>query len=139
MIFARVPRDVFEVIGIFDHRVFQKPSKDDLQLSEERARLWKIFDQHYMQSYPAGTVVAYPMITTSGHPLHIVDMASDYAYAIYEVEKALADKNNLLKMYEDIGIKPPKIPKLSWRLNGLDLGLFCHKTSIFFVHRRGPI
>lgn len=139
VIFARVTRELFEVIGIFDHGVFQKPSKDNMELTEERSRLWKIFDQHTMQGHPPGVVVAYPIITTSAHPLHIVDMASDYAYVMYEVEKMLVDKKNILKMYEGTGINPPNNPKFSWRMNGLDLGLFCQKTNAFFVHRYGPI
>lgn len=136
LLFAKVNRNKFEVIAIFDHSVFDK-TPDGL-MSAERTRLWTIFDKLCLLGAPAGSCVVGSPITTSGHPHQIVRLAGEYAHTIHHFDLNLDQPDALIKLYEEAKIKAPVKSKLRWHLNWLDLGLLDEPSNHFFVLHYGP-
>jgi hypothetical protein len=138
LLFAKVSREHFTVIALFDHSVFDVDRSPAGTMTKERTRLWKLFDEHSVRGIPPGSVYVPASITTSGHSLHLVRLADEYAYVVREVDPKLDDIACVQEMYQGAGVPCPKKPKLSWRLNVLDLGLFDSNLNMFFVFRYGP-
>lgn len=136
LLFARVNRNKFEVIAIFDHSVFD--TNHDGSMSTERTRLWNIFDKLSLLGVPAGSCVVSSPIATSGHPIQIVRLAGKYAHTIHHFDPNLDQPDALIKLYEEAKIKAPEKSKLRWHLNCLDLGLFDESSNHFFVLHYGP-
>ena len=44
VLFARVTRDTFTVIGVFNHAAFEA-TEADASMTDERTRLWQVFDE----------------------------------------------------------------------------------------------
>ena len=63
------------------------------------------------------------MITLSGHPLYLKQLATRYARVISERDKRLDVSQYVQSLYQKAGIAPPPKPKLRWHLEALDLGL----------------
>ena len=135
VLFAEVTRDQLEVIGIFDHSVFDGPPK---AMSTERRRLWEIFNERCTRGVLPGTVVAAPLIAMSGHPNYLIDVAQRYAYLVRETDPKLDDPSYVRGLYQKAGLPVPHKPKLHWRLQGLDLGLLDTERRLFFVSSYGP-
>jgi len=111
-----------------------------LKFQEIKERLWKVFNSHNFRGYPTNTVLTGPVITTSGHPLYIVDLASDYTQVIYEVDKNLDNTDYVKDIYDAAPqTSRPTKNRLSWTLRAMDLGLYDTKLDTFFVCRYGPI
>lgn len=138
LLFARLSRDHFTVVAIFDHSVFERPSNPTTAMTKERERLWKVFDEHSAKGLAPGTVYIPSMITTSGHTVHVVRLADEYARVVREVDPQLDDIAYIKGLYESAGVPYPKKPKLKWHLNFLDLGLLEATSNSFFVFRYGP-
>lgn len=134
VLFAKVTRELFTAIAIFDHSVFEPPEGE---ISSERSRLWELFDDYALSGVPDGTVVIPSLIATSGHPLHLVGMAQDYAWVISQTDPMLDQYEFLKEFYSDAGLNVPKKPKLEWWINFTDLGLFDKALDVYFVLQRG--
>ncbi|WP_129591319.1 hypothetical protein [Salinicola tamaricis] len=134
LLFARVTREEFVAIGIFDHTVFE-PTGDDM--SVERKRLWEMFGENTTCGVPPGSVVMPSPIATSGHPIHLVSTAQEYARFIREIDPKLDDRDFVEGLYQDACFEKPKSPNLSWALNFSDLGIHEKKSNHLFVVRRG--
>jgi len=134
VLFARVGREEFTAIGIFNHSVFEQTGEE---MSEERKRLWKIFEDHTSRGGPPGSIVISSPIVTSGHPIHLVGTAQEYARIISEVDPKLDDPEFVKGLYKESRIElSPKV-KLEWALNFSDLGIHEKRGNHFFVLRRG--
>ncbi|OAH97263.1 hypothetical protein [Methylomonas methanica] len=138
LIFARVSRDHFSVIAIFDHSVFKRSEDPTAAMTKERERLWSVFDRHSSRGMTPGSVYIPSMITTSGHSMHVVRMADDYARVVREIDPMLDDVKFVKGLYDPAGLPCPKTPKLKWHLNYLDLGLLDTASNTLFVLRYGP-
>jgi len=138
LIFAKVSRDYFSVVAIFDHEVFKKRSSPTDAMAQERERLWAVFDEHSSRGMAPGTAYIPTVITTSGHPMHVVRLADEYARVVSEIDPRLDDIEFVKGLYESSGAPCPKKPKLKWHLKLLDLGLLDATSNIFFVFRYGP-
>lgn len=137
VVFVRVIRDLFEVIAIFDHSVFCSEVGDNDQLNSERLRLRGIFDEYSGRGCPVNTAyIPGNIITTSGHPLHVRDAASNYAEVIYELDSKLDDIGFRESLYENTDFIKPNKCELNWNLLGMDLGLI-DKENQMFVLRHG--
>lgn len=134
VLFARVSREDFTAIGIFNHSVFE-PTGDEM--SDERKRLWKIFDDHTSRGVPPGSVVIPSLIATSGHPIHVVSTAQEYSRIIYELDPRLDDPGFVNELYGTGNVNAPAKIKLEWALNFSDLGIHESRSNHFFVLRRG--
>jgi len=134
VLFARVSREDFTAIGIFNHSVFE-PTGDEM--SDERKRLWHIFDDHTSRGVPPGSVVIPSPIATSGHPIHVVSTAQEYSRIIYELDPRLDDPGFVNELYGKGNVNAPAKIKLEWALNFSDLGIHESRSNHFFVLRRG--
>lgn len=134
VLFAKVTRDTFSVVGIFDHSVFESSSDE---MTTERTRLWKIFNTHSTLGVPPGSVVIPSAIATSGHPLHVVRAAQEFSRTIFEVDPKLDDRNFLQSLYGDKGSEHQTNSKLEWSFYFSTLGLHDKKMNHFFMVRPG--
>lgn len=134
VLFARVSREEFTAISIFDHSVFE-PTGDEM--SDERKRLWEIFDEHTSRGVPLGSVVIPSPIATSGHPIHIVSTAQEYSRIIREIDPKLDNPEFMEELYRGAGTGVPARIKLEWALNFSDLGIHEKIHNHLFVLRRG--
>lgn len=139
VLFARVDRERFEVLGLFDHTVFEPVSGARDRMSAEHERLWSLIEARASAGLPPGAVYIVSPITTSGHNLLLVDLAREYARVVYEVDPKLdADMELVESLYEGSGHRPPREPRFSWRLRFLDLALFERGGRFLRVLRHGP-
>lgn len=138
LIFARVSRDHFTIIAIFDHSVFERSDDATKAMTKERQRLWSVFDEHSSRGMAPGTVYIPSMVTTSGHSMHVVRMADVYARVVREIDPKLDEIEFVKSLYGSAKLPYPKKPKLKWHLNYLDLGLLDTTSNTFFVFRYGP-
>lgn len=138
LLFAKVSRDHFTVVALFDHSVFEKPENPAEAMTKERERLWAIFGEHSSRGIAPGSIYIPSAITTSGHSMHAVRMAEDYARVVREIDPKLDNIDFLKKLYAPAGEQCPKKPRLRWYLSHLDLGLLDTMCSTFFVFRYGP-
>nr|SPS05239.1 conserved protein of unknown function [Candidatus Nitrotoga fabula] len=136
LIFAKVDRDKFTVVGIFDHDVFISSCDSAKGMTKERKRLWKTFEEHLARGLEPGTAYCPPIITTSGHSMGSVVFARDYVNVIREVDPKIDDFDYVKELYKEVPF--PKKLKLQWCLRFLDLGLFDATSGLFFLFRRGP-
>lgn len=134
VLFAQVSREYFRAIGIFDHSVFEPKGEE---MSEERKRLWKIFDEHTTQGVPAGSVAVSSLIATSGHPIHVVSTAQKYSRIIHELDPKLDDPLFINELYEGGNTTVPAKSKLEWMLNFSDLLIHENRTKNVFLLQRG--
>jgi len=134
VLFARVGREEFTAIGIFNHSVFE-PTGDKMNV--ERKRLWEIFNEHTGRGVPSGSVVIPSLIATSGHPIHVVTTAQEYSRIIRYIDPKLDDPSFVNELYEGTKASAPAKIKLEWALNFSDLGIHETRTNHLFVLRRG--
>lgn len=137
LLFAKVDRENFYVIAIFDHSVFEQTDINQ-PMSKERERLWTIFQEHASRGIPAGQVYLLSPITTSGHPIHVVTMAAHYARLVRNLDSKLDEAEFVGELYASAGYSCPEKPKLQWRMLYLDIGLFDEEQDIFFALHKGP-
>ena len=137
VIFAKVDRKQFTVIGVFDHSVFEPTDIVTKEMTSERERLWRIFDKYSMQGVPANSLVIPTMIMTSGHNYKIVRLAQEYTRIIKEFDPKIDDRTYLDSIYRDAGIASPKNPKFDWHLRGTDIGVFDKATNLYVLYGRG--
>src|SRR3546814_981444 len=133
-LFARVDREEFTAIGIFNHSVFE-PTGDEM--SVERRRLWEIFDEHTGRGVPPGSVVIPSLIATSGHPIHVIRTAQEYSRIIRDLDPKLDDPSFVNELYRGAKASAPAKSRLEWALNFSDLGIHETRKNHFFVLRRG--
>lgn len=136
MIFAKVTRNDFHVIGIFDHSVFNSKDNSSDEKDSDRSKLMTIHSEFSSRGLPIDTVMATSVQTTSCHPLFIVDLASSYNEIILNNDPNLDDSEFLMNIYKEVGISMPRKNKLSWRIFGLDLGIL-DKDEQFIVFKKG--
>ena len=137
MLFAHVTRDMFTVVGIFNHAVFE-PTQPKEAMTAERNRLWEIFDNRSTRGLSPGTVYIPSMITTSGHSLHFVMLSMKYARIIAEMDPKLDDPTYVRSLYEKAGVPVPAKPKLKWNFHFLDLALLDERAGVSFILSKGP-
>jgi hypothetical protein len=138
VLFAKVTRDTFEVLAIFDHSVFDRSDSVSSTMTSERKRLWEIFDNKSSQGIPPGSVYVPSMIMTSGHSYYHVGLAQNYAMIVHEIDPKLEDRQYIRNIYSDANLPIPERPKLKWAFDCLDFGLYDDKGKFFFIILYGP-
>lgn len=133
LIFAKVDKTTFEIIGIFDHSIFKSEENTDA-LNLEREKLFKTWDNIIMKNIPDGSIIVPTSLTTSVHTQEVVFASMQYSKIIKEYDKKFNDIAFLNILYENKDI--PNNPKLNWHFNGTDLGII-DKDNNFFILRHG--
>jgi len=131
LIFAKVDKTTFEIIGVFDHSVFKKDA-DTHELNSERTRLYRTWDNIIESSIPDGGVYNQTSLTMSGHTREVVHSAQRYSSTIQEYDLKLGDLDFLKLLYIDSDI--PNNPNLQWHINGTDLGLLDKMNNYYIFH-----
>jgi hypothetical protein len=138
LLFAHLTRDIFSVVGIFNHGVFE-PLDPSNSMTEERTRLWKLFNERAARGAPAGAPVVQSLIALSGHSIYFVtNLSKNYARVIREIDPKLDDQTFVRGLYNQAALSVPWRVKLRWYLQVLDLGLL-DKDGVFFILCKGPI
>jgi hypothetical protein len=138
VLFAAVTRDVFEVVGVFDHSVFEMRSDPTAVISAERQRVLRIFEDRAIRDAPPGSIVIPTFMAMSGHSLQMTRKAQDYVHVLGEIDPKLDDVSYVKDLYDKAGIPAPAKPKLRWQMDFLKLGIFDDATGAYFVFRDGP-
>ena len=137
IIFAVVKRDRFEILGLFDHAVFNH--EDDGGMTPERSKLWSAFRGEQALSMP-GQFLAGGYgglgLSASGHPSAVVMTAQAHVRVMREIEPRLGDRDFLRSLYQSFPV--PRKPALEWHYNHLDLGLLDRKAGVFGQILNGP-
>lgn len=134
VLFAFVTRTTFDVLGIFDHSVFE--NLDSSAMPAERARLWQLYNDLLAEHAPPGSVVIANMVSLSGHQTGIVMLAQRHAHWIKELDPKLDDREFLGRTFYKDGL--PKKPKLEWAFQHLDLLLADETNNAYFLIQRAP-
>ena len=137
LLFARVTRDTFTVVALFDHSVFEKTDLGQ-PLTAERERLLNIFHERATRYAPPNSFVVPSMVATSGHSLHFTCMSMDYARVIAAIDPKLDDPAYTSSLAVGTGFTLPAKQKWKWHLNYLDLGVLEKNSGFFGVFRKGP-
>jgi hypothetical protein len=130
LIFAEVSRDIFKVIAIFDHGVFD-------QASAERMRLAALHEKIIFRGLPPGAGVLRGAVTSSGHALHVVVYARRCGRLIQFVDPQLDERAYIENLYAQGKIEPPQKPKLEWAFFHLDLAIYDRAKGAAFVVLQG--
>ena len=139
VLFAYVTRDSFQVLGLFDHTVFDWTVDD--RMTPERAKLWSIYNRLQAAQAAPGEIMVGGIggmgITTAGTPTVITWTAIRQAEIIRQLELRLDDIDFVRTLYGEHQF-PEKI-KLSWHFNHLDFGLVNEQSEPFLKLLPGPV
>ena len=137
VLFAYVTRTKFIVLGLFDHSVFD--NEDSSAMTNERKRLWELYDEVTLDGVEPGTVVIRNLIAESGHSLMVVSLSQHYAKTIQNIDPKLDDQEYLeTEVYGLANIPVPDKPDLHWACRHLDLFLIDKTIPAYFLVHRGP-
>jgi hypothetical protein len=125
LVFARVSRDRFDVIAIFDHSVFELESA-------ERHRLWAVHAEVAFRDLPEGSFVLMGNIATSGHADHVVRYAQHCARQVHRLDPKLDDVEFVRGLYVPREEAPVK-PKPTWGFLHLDLAVYDKAKPGFLI------
>jgi len=133
VIFARLDRNEFHILGIYDHSVFEFSNSS---ITPERDRLWKAFSEHESQGNEAGVYISGGYgglgITMSGHPTIVVGLSMKLAQIVRNTEPKLDDPDFL----KSLGFENREA-KIDWYFNHLDFGLLDTRSNRFVVLKYG--
>lgn len=136
VLFAYITRTHFDVLGLFDHSVFN--NDDPTSMTAEHTRLWQLHEEVIFADVDPGFVVVANPITTSGHMLHIVELAQRAARIIKQIDPRLDDRAYLQNHIYGKHLPVPTKLKLRWDFSDLDLCLIDDVTHTGFIMQRGP-
>ena len=136
VLFASVTRDALQILGLFDHSVFDW-SVDDA-MAPERERLWAFHDECRTEEVPPGAVLLDGYgglgITTAGTPAVITLNAMRQMELIREIDPKLDDSKYVETLFAE-HLVPNKL-RLEWHYNHLDFGLL-NVPSGHFIYMMG--
>ena len=138
VLFASVTRETFEILGLFDHSVFDW-SVDDA-MAPERERLWSFHDEYRAEEASPGAVLLDGYgglgITTAGTPTVLTMNAMRQIGLIREIDPKLSDSKYVETLFAEHPV--PKKLRLEWYYNHLDFGLLNVPSGHFICMMRGP-
>ncbi len=105
VLFAHVTRELFTVVAISDHTVFDtiKPNA-----TAERERLWAIFDERSTRGIALGQIVRATPIALSGHALYFTQLAAKYARLVTALDPKLDELTFVRGFYEGASVPVPR-------------------------------
>jgi hypothetical protein len=139
VLFAKITRDSFVVVAILNHKTFEIPNSAAVPMSDDRKRLWDIFDEHSSRGAPPRSMYIPAIIALSGHPFHIVKMAQDYAFIVRTIDPKLEDQSYIKEMFDSSSVQYPKSPKMKWQMNYMDIGVLETTSKNLFVFKYGTL
>ncbi|OHX37551.1 hypothetical protein BJL95_13330 [Methylomonas sp. LWB] len=137
VVFARVTRNNFEVVGVFNHDVFDVPEQMGEPLNSERQKLWEIFDSFSMQGTAPNSIFVPSPISLSAHTFQVVTLAIEYVRVIKELDPKLDDGEYIKLLYSKTDATLPSKPKLEWVIRGTDIGICDKESNVYMTLRYG--
>jgi hypothetical protein len=137
VLFAHITRDLFTVVGIFNHTVFDA-TQPNAAMTAERDRLWQIFDERSTRGIAPGQIVIAPLIALSGHSQYLTQLSARYARVVADLDPKLDDETYVRGLYEKAHVPVPAKPNVRWHLIYLTLGLADERAGVFFPLCEGP-
>jgi len=138
VLFAKISRENFHAIAIFDHSVFDSVGVSGV-MNDERTRMWDIHKKYLtLDMEPGTTYISHP-ISCSGHPIYLIRMSDFYVGIIEDIDHKLDDRVFVNDLFDQAGLPHPKKIKLNWHIDGLDLGLLDKSSAAFFNIKQGPL
>ena len=132
LIFADVSKDVFTIVTIAPHRVFDHDSEDAHRFFDIR-RKYLEKDIPPRQAYMRNPMMA------SGHSLEIFIYAMHCENTIYSLDPKLNDNNFISQLYANeklkfpsLELEKPKKVELAWSFCDLNFGILEKNKSYFF-------
>ncbi|MBP2850847.1 hypothetical protein [Dickeya oryzae] len=130
LIFADVSKDIFTIVAIAPHSVFEHGSEDALKFFNVRR-------MYLEKDIPPGQPYMLNPVTSTGHTLEIIAYALHCEETINAMAPQINDSHFISKLYEDgksqvISLEEPKKPKLIWFFHDLNLGLLEKNKGHFF-------
>lgn len=138
VLFAQVTKQRFSAIGFFDHSVFEPTDPTSQTMTAERERLWNLYEQRSSIGRRPGEVYVANPITTSGHSVAHINLATEFTRVIQSIDPQLDDLSSRAALFNMLPHESVKAMKLHWYLNYLDLGLLDKSAAVFHVLRYGP-
>lgn len=138
VLFAFVTRDTLEILGLFDHSVFDWSVDDSMK--PERERLWSIRSELLTGGAQPGAISLDGYgglgITTAGTPTIITMKANWQAACILDNDPQLDDLEHVKTLFPEHAV-PEKL-NLEWHYNDMDFGLLNKPSGHFIELMRGP-
>ena len=138
VLFAFVTRDTLEILGLFDHSVFDWSVDESMAL--ERERLWSIRDKFLAKGAQPGAIVLDGYgglgITTAGTPTVVTRKAICHAVLIRDIDPKLDDVEYVRTLFPGHAV-PAKL-RLEWHYNHMDFGLLNAPSGYFIELMPGP-
>lgn len=132
VLFAFVGRDTFEILGLFDHTVFE--SGEGMRTAE-RERIWSKYEQFQRKQLPGGGIYVGGYgglgITMAGTPTVVITEAIKHIEIIMRIDPCIDSPQFLKKLWN--GVEVPSKPKLRWHYQHLTLGLLDRTSGTFFA------
>ncbi|EKO3844418.1 TPA: hypothetical protein P0E36_005382 [Vibrio harveyi] len=138
VLFAKVSRDSFHAVALFDHSVFDSLNEQGV-MSAERERMWGIHSKYESFGLEPDAIYYSNPIMSSGHPLYIVRMSHYYAQLINSIDPQLSERSLVNDYYSQGKMEPPNKFKLAWYFDGLDLVIKDTRNEVSFLLHKGPI
>lgn len=138
VLFAQVTRDKFYAIGFFDHSVFKATDTGSQAMTNERNRLWMLYEHRNGLGRQSGVVYASNPIATSGHAVQHVRLAQRYARIVAAIDPKLDNPATRAEVFPDLSSSELANMRLEWRFSFLDLGLIDHAAMAFHILQKGP-
>lgn len=131
VLFAHVSRDTVEVLGLFDHSVFEWADHDAMAL--ERNRLWTLYDAHQAtQAAPGAAFMdgyAGLGITLSGVPIAVTLRAIRQIELVRKIEPNLDDDEYVMALFAEFPVRQNVLP--AWHYDHLGFGLLNDASGDF--------
>lgn len=132
VLFAFVSPDTFEILGLFDHSVFEA---DEGMLTDERERIWSTYEDYQLRRTTRGGFYiggyAGLGITAAGTPTVVTMEALTHVDTIKRFDPCLHSARFLKRLWTDGDV--PSKPKLRWHYRHLTLGLVDATSGAFFA------
>ena len=139
VLFAYVLRDTLEILGLFDHTVFDD-WKTDEAMTPERRRIWSVYEEHQAANNSPGQLTIGGLgnrgITTAGTPVVATQAAICQIRMIREIEPKLDDSDFVRTLFGKHTM--PEELNLKWHYEHLDFGLLNRPSNQFILLIRGP-
>ena len=131
VLFAFVDRDVLEILGLFEHAVFEN---DDDAFPRERRRIWSAYERFQRRRTPVGGFYLGGYggmgITLAGTPTVVTLRAIDDIKLIEQLDPQLDSPDFLAKLW-GAGQVPTR-HRIRWHYHHLTLGLLDTVSKTFF-------
>ena len=137
VLFAFVAPDTFDILGLYDHRVFEAHGTT---LARPRRRIWARYERYQRSGTPAGGFYLGGYgglgVTTAGTPTVATLAAIDHVKIIRRFDPCLQSPEFHACLWG--GSQVPSRPKLRWHYRHLTLGLMDTGSSTFFPLTPSP-